>query len=121
MSKKDYYWDADTIGHFKFESAYLTKKLLRDNVLEFVKAECTWRDDETEEDLVRVLTVLNKFKNTVSVYDVEGLVNEYEDFIESKGHMLNHCQWLVTDAPPALYHPELYYASRDEAYEDYEY
>ena len=56
---------------------------------------------------MRVLTVLNKFKNTVSVYDVEGLVNEYEDFIESKGHMLNHCQWLVTDAPPAMELTEL--------------
>jgi hypothetical protein len=57
--------------------------------------------------MMRVLTVLNKFKNTVSVYDVEGLVNEYEDFIESKGHMLNHCQWLVTDAPPAMELTEL--------------
>ena len=57
--------------------------------------------------MMRVLTVLNKFKNTVSVYDVEGLVNEYEDFIESKGHMLNHCQWLVTDAPPAMVLTEL--------------
>jgi|DEB0MinimDraft_6_1074348.scaffolds.fasta_scaffold49343_3 hypothetical protein len=57
--------------------------------------------------MMRVLTVLNKFKNTVSVYDVEGLVNEYEDFIESKGHMLNHCQWLVTDAPPAMKLTEL--------------
>jgi hypothetical protein len=57
--------------------------------------------------MMKVLTVLNKFKNTVSVYDVEGLVNEYEDFIESKGHMLNHCQWLVTDAPPAMVLTEL--------------
>jgi len=57
--------------------------------------------------MMRVLTVLNKFKNTVSVYDVAGLVNEYEDFIESKGHMLNHCQWLVTDAPPAMELTEL--------------
>jgi len=57
--------------------------------------------------MMRVLTVLDKFKNTVSVYDVEGLVNEYEDFIESKGHMLNHCQWLVTDAPPAMKLTEL--------------
>ena len=39
---------------------------------------------------MKVLTVLNKFKNTVSVYDVDGLVNEYEDFIESKGHKLQN-------------------------------
>jgi len=69
---------------------------------------------------MKVLTVLNKFKNTVSVYDVEGLVNEYEDFIESRGHKLHCCEWLVADAPPALLHPELYYANREETYEDYE-
>ena len=69
---------------------------------------------------MKVLTVLNKFKNTVSIYDVEGLVNEYEDFIESKGHKLHNCEWLVADAPPALYHPELYYASREGAFADFE-
>jgi len=69
---------------------------------------------------MRVLTVLDSWQGRVSCYDVEGLANEYEDFIESKGHMLNHCQWLVTDAPPALFHPELYYASRNEAYSDFD-
>jgi len=55
MSKKDYHWNADTIAHFKFESAYIPKKLLRNNVLEFVEAECIWGADETEEDLVNHL------------------------------------------------------------------
>jgi hypothetical protein len=66
--------------------------------------------------MMKVLTVLDSWKGKVFCYDVEGLVNEYEDYIESKGHMLNHCQWLVTNVPPLLFHPELYYASRDEAY-----
>ena len=54
-TKKEYHWNPDTIAHFKFESAYLPKKLLRNNVLEFVEAECIWEADETEEDLVRDL------------------------------------------------------------------
>jgi hypothetical protein len=57
--------------------------------------------------MMRVLTVLDSWQGKVFCYDVEGLVNEYEDFIESKGHMLNHCQWLVTDAPPAMKLTEL--------------
>ena len=51
-TKKEYHWNPDTIAHFKFESAYLPKKLLRNNVLEFVEADCTWEEDENPEDLV---------------------------------------------------------------------
>jgi hypothetical protein len=69
---------------------------------------------------MRILTVLDSWQGKVFVYDVEGLVNEYEDYIESRGHMLNHCQWLVTNAPPALYHPELSYANVDEIFERWE-
>lgn len=64
---------------------------------------------------MRVLTVLDSFgkapgnKAKVYCYDVEGLVNEYEDFIESKGHTLSCCQWLVTDTLPALYIPNICY------------
>ncbi len=56
---------------------------------------------------MRVLTVLDSWQGKVSCYDVEGLVNEYEDFIESKGHILNHCQWLVTNTPSATALTEL--------------
>ena len=63
---------------------------------------------------MRVLTVLDSWRNEVFCYDVEGLVNEYEDYIESRGHMLNHCQWLVTDSLPALY-VDMYYCTADEA------
>ena len=69
---------------------------------------------------MKVLTVLDSFKGKVFVYDVEGLVNEYEDYIESRGHMLDHCNWLVTNSPPALYHSELTYANVDEIFERWE-
>ena len=58
---------------------------------------------------MRVLTVLDSWKGKVYCYDVEGLVNEYEDYIESRGHMYDHCQWMVTDSLPAMYVPGIYY------------
>ena len=69
---------------------------------------------------MKVLTVLDSWQGKVFCYDVEGLVNEYEDYIESRGHMLDHCKWLVTNAPPALYHPELTYANVNEIFERWE-
>ena len=54
-NKKEYYWDPDTIAHFKFESAYLPKKLLRKNVWDFVETDCTWEADESPADLVHDL------------------------------------------------------------------
>ena len=59
---------------------------------------------------MRVLTVLDSWQSKVYCYDVEGLVNEYEDYIVSRGHKLNHCNWLVTDSLPALYVPDVYYS-----------
>lgn len=50
-----FYWGEDTVNHFKFESAYLPKKMVRTNVLKFVKIDCTWEEGETEEDLVNDL------------------------------------------------------------------
>ena len=58
---------------------------------------------------MKILTVLDSFKGKVYCYDVEGLVNEYEDFIDSRGHKLNCCEWLVTDSLPAMYVPGIYY------------
>ena len=63
---------------------------------------------------MRVLTVLDSWQGKVYCYDVEGLVNEYEDFIESRGHKLNHCDWLVTDSVPALYLPDVCYSDNFE-------
>jgi len=63
---------------------------------------------------MKVLTVLDSWQSKVFCYDVEGLVNEYEDYIVSRGHMLNHCQWLVTDSLPALY-VDMYYCTAAEA------
>ena len=64
---------------------------------------------------MKILTVLDSFgknagdKAKVYCYDVEGLVNEYEDFIVSKGHRLNCCTWLVTNELPYLYLPNVGY------------
>ena len=54
-AKKEYHWNPDTIAHFKFESTYLPKKLLRKNVWDFVEADCTWEEDENPVDLVHDL------------------------------------------------------------------
>ena len=63
---------------------------------------------------MRVLTVLDSWQSKVYCYDVAGLVNEYEDYIVFRGHMLNHCNWLVTDSVPALYVPDVYYSENFE-------
>jgi hypothetical protein len=59
---------------------------------------------------MRVLTVLDSWKNKVYCYDVEGWVTEYEDYIIFRGHKLEHCNWLVTDSLPALYVSGVYYS-----------
>ena len=50
MSK--YYWNEDTVDHFKFTSAYVSKDEVLKEVQEFVEIDCTLKDSETEEDLV---------------------------------------------------------------------
>jgi len=50
MSK--YYWNEDTVDHFKFTSAYVSKDEVLKEVQEFVEIDCTLEDSETEEDLV---------------------------------------------------------------------
>ena len=76
---------------------------------------------------MRVLTVLDSFGTgkdrgaKVYIYDVEGLVNEYEDFIESRGHILSCCQWLVTDTLPALYVPGVCYEDDSDLEDEGEY
>ena len=54
-TKKEYRWNPNTIAYFKFESAYLPKKLLRKSVWDFVEAGCTWGADENPADLVNDL------------------------------------------------------------------
>ena len=51
-----YHWNEDTIDHFKFESNYLSKDEVIDNIVEFVLCECSLEDGETDEMLVEDLT-----------------------------------------------------------------
>jgi hypothetical protein len=53
MSK--YCWNEDTVNHFKFTSAYVSKDEVFKEVQEFVEIDCTLEDSETEEDLVNDL------------------------------------------------------------------
>jgi hypothetical protein len=62
MSESKFYWDSDTIDHFKFEASYLSKEELVKSVTEFVEIDCDLEEGETEEMLVNDLVkqVYNK-------------------------------------------------------------
>ena len=53
--EKQFHWNEDTINHFKFESNYLSKEHIEDQVRNFVEDQCSLEDDETEEMLVKDL------------------------------------------------------------------
>ena len=50
-----YNWNEETVQHFKFESNYLSKEHLEDQVRNFVEDQCSLEDGETEDDLVNDL------------------------------------------------------------------
>jgi len=50
-----FYWNEETLDHFRFQSSYLNKKQIRASVKDFVECDCTPEDGETEEDLVNDL------------------------------------------------------------------
>ena len=50
--KKDFYWNEDTIDHFKLISNYTSKNEVRKQIANFVKIDCTLENGETEEELV---------------------------------------------------------------------
>ena len=50
MSK--FYWNEETIQHFRFQSNYINEKQMLESVKDFVACDCTLEDGETEEDLV---------------------------------------------------------------------
>ena len=50
MSK--FYWNEDTINHFKFISNYGYRNEVLCMVKEFVETDCTLENGETEEELV---------------------------------------------------------------------
>ena len=47
-----YYWNKETVQHFKFESNYLSKKEVLKSVENFVSVDCEIQENETEKDLV---------------------------------------------------------------------
>jgi len=51
MKKKVYYWNEDTVDHFKFISNYSHKSEVINAIKEFVDLNCTIEDGESEEDL----------------------------------------------------------------------
>ncbi len=56
MSK--FYWNEDTVDHFKFISNYGTVNEVYNIVKEFVEIDCVLEGDETEEELV--IDLMNK-------------------------------------------------------------
>ena len=52
---KNYYWNEDTINHFKFISNYANKNEVIKQVTEFVEIDCTLENGETEEELIKDL------------------------------------------------------------------
>ena len=50
-----FYWNEDTLDHFKFESSYLSKDEVIKNIVEFILFECSLEDGESDEMLVEDL------------------------------------------------------------------
>ena len=49
---KDFYWNEDTVDHFKFISSYTHISYVQQMVQKFVEIDCSLEDNETEEELV---------------------------------------------------------------------
>ena len=52
MKLKTFYWNEETIDHFKSASHYITKEELLQRITEFVKNDCEIEEDESEQDLI---------------------------------------------------------------------
>ena len=55
MITKKFYWNDETLQHFKFTASYTTKNKVKEEVEEFVETSCSLEDDETDEMLVNDL------------------------------------------------------------------
>jgi len=53
--RKKYYWNDETLQHFKFISSYLNKKEVTKEVTKFVFNECHLEENETEKMLIKDL------------------------------------------------------------------
>ena len=52
---KKFYWDPETLFHFKFEANYTSKKNIVKNIIAYVENECTCENGESENDLIKDL------------------------------------------------------------------
>ena len=55
MKTFKYYFDEDTVDHFKFVSSYASKEEVYNEIEEFVENNCTLEENEVEKDLVEDL------------------------------------------------------------------
>ena len=55
LRMKRFFWNEDTLEHFRFNSSYINKKELEKEVTEFVENECDLEENETEEMLIKDL------------------------------------------------------------------
>ena len=62
VKEKKFYWNEDTLNHFKFHSNYQNEKETIKEITEFVENECSLEKGETDEMLINDLVkqVYNK-------------------------------------------------------------
>jgi len=62
MSTKKFYWNNETLNHFKFQSNYQNEKETIKEITKFVEIDCSLENNETEEMLINDLVkqVYNK-------------------------------------------------------------
>ena len=62
MKNKKFYWNEETLNHFKLNSNYQNKEEVISEITSFVENNCSLENNETEEDLIKDLTkqVYNK-------------------------------------------------------------
>ena len=53
--KNKFYWNDETLEHFRFNSSYVNKKEIEKEVTKFVENECSLEENETEEMLIKDL------------------------------------------------------------------
>lgn len=68
-TQNNYYWNEDTISHFRFLSSYLNSYQVMKKIKEFVDSNCQLEEGETEEDLVKDL-MIKLYPNKAVVIDV---------------------------------------------------
>ena len=55
IKENRFYWNEDTLEHFKFNSNYQNKEEVIKEITLFVENECSLENNETEEDLIKDL------------------------------------------------------------------